>query len=163
MAKATSIKTPSPMTARIVASRGSARLLSAERRAIAGRLPGYFYSTSGDDQIFIHLFASGDAKIPLGDRVVKIEQATNYPWDSRISIKVNTAGKFGLNIRIPSWSNNVRLSINGQPVEGKVLPRAYHELDREMARATRCRSIWRWSRCSSNRIHMSPRTPAGLR
>lgn len=70
-------------------------------------LPGYFYSTRGQD-IYVHLYASGIATIPLPDGgSVTLEQRSNYPWDGDIEIRVKevTGDPQYLYLRIPGWSN----------------------------------------------------------
>ena len=91
-------------------------------------VPGYIYATQGKD-IFVNLYAQGRAKI--GN--VELEQTTDYPWDGKISIRVNKgSGKFAVKLRIPSWlktsptNNNLyyyvdaapapSCSVNGTPV-----------------------------------------------
>jgi DUF1680 family protein len=98
-----------------------ARLLS--------QLPGYFYSTSGDDQISIHLYASNTAEIPLGDRAITLEQTTTYPWHGRIAIKVNTPGKFTLNLRVPDWSRDAKITVNGASQDSASITREWHAGD----------------------------------
>jgi hypothetical protein len=62
-------------------------------------VPGYMYAQQGKD-IYVNLYAQGKAKIGK----VELEQTTNYPWDGKISIRVNKgAGKFAIKLRIPSW------------------------------------------------------------
>ena len=62
-------------------------------------VPGYIYATQGKD-IFVNLYAQGKARV--GN--VELEQTTDYPWDGKISIRVNKGnGKFAIKLRIPSW------------------------------------------------------------
>ncbi|MBC8105831.1 MAG: glycoside hydrolase family 127 protein [Anaerolineae bacterium] len=96
---------------------------------LLAQLPGYFYSTRGDDQIFTHLYASNSAEIPLGDRTIKLEQTTNYPWDGRVAIKVNSAGRFALDLRIPNWSRGAMININGQTHDGSKIDRDWRAGD----------------------------------
>ncbi|CAN5522604.1 glycoside hydrolase family 127 protein [soil metagenome] len=96
---------------------------------LLAQLPGYFYSTVGSDQIFIHLYASNTTEIPLGDRVVTLEQTTNYPWDGRVAIRVNSAGRFTLNLRIPDWSSGATVRLNGQPHDGAAIDRDWRAGD----------------------------------
>ena len=62
-------------------------------------VPGYIYAKQGKD-IFVNLYAQG--KVQIGNIV--LEQATEYPWDGKIRIKVaKGSGKFAIKLRIPSW------------------------------------------------------------
>ena len=70
-------------------------------------LPGYMYAVR-DDEIFVNLYISNTAEIKLNDRPVRFVQSTNYPWDGKISIKINpeVETNFTLKLRIPGWSRN---------------------------------------------------------
>jgi DUF1680 family protein len=70
-------------------------------------VPGYLYATD-DQHIFVNLFASGNASIALGTDSVYLNQQTLYPWDGKIAIEIEKAGKgrFGLRIRVPGWARN---------------------------------------------------------
>ena len=62
-------------------------------------VPGYIYATQGKD-IFVNLYAQGKATV--GN--VELEQTTDYPWDGKVSIRINKGnGKFAIKLRIPSW------------------------------------------------------------
>ncbi len=111
-------------------------------------VPGYVYAL-GDDTLYVNLFAAGDAEIKMGDRTVKMQQETRYPWDGRVKISVDPGApaSFTIKVRIPGWARNealpsdlyrfadrvnqpVKLSVNGKaaPVE---LDKGYATLDRE--------------------------------
>jgi hypothetical protein len=71
-------------------------------------LPGYVYATT-DDGIYVNLFVESRAEIPLGDRRVTLSQATAYPWDGAVKIRVDAVpagGHFALHVRIPGWARN---------------------------------------------------------
>jgi uncharacterized protein len=83
-------------------------------------LPGYFYSTS-DDGIYVHLYDDSELNWHLHDgTALNIVQETNYPWNGKVKLTVTpaTPTEFTLFLRIPGWSlqNNVRL--NGVPIPG---------------------------------------------
>ena len=75
---------------------------------------GYQYAKQGQT-IFVNLFAAGNADIALDPSTgsgqathVKIAQATNYPWDGKVTMTVtpSKAGNFAMNIRVPGWAQN---------------------------------------------------------
>ncbi len=45
-------------------------------------------------------------------------QKTDYPWGGKVTIKVkaDTAVPFRIALRIPRWSRNYKISVNGEPV-----------------------------------------------
>jgi DUF1680 family protein len=105
---------------------------------IARLLPsvtGYMYAQK-DHDIYVNLFATGEAHLKLGHREVVIEQRNNYPWDGDLQFEINPRGseKFGFRIRIPGWAQRqavpgdlyrfeqttageIVIKVNGQPVD----------------------------------------------
>lgn len=77
----------------------------------------YIYGTTEAD-ILVHLYIQSSADIQLGNHAVKLRQQTKYPWEGAIEIEVGLEepAEFGLKLRIPGWSNNVHLAVNGQEV-----------------------------------------------
>ena len=75
-------------------------------------LTGYFYAVR-KDELFVNLYAPGDATISLGGTKIKISQETDYPWAGPIKLKVSpeAPAKFTLNLRLPDWAQ-------GQPMPG---------------------------------------------
>lgn len=93
--------------------------------------PRWAVMTSGDGPV-VNLYASGTAAVKLRDGTeVKLVQETGYPVDDRIALTVFPARKsrFALRLRIPAWSRENALSVNGEPVACK--PGTYAVLDRE--------------------------------
>ena len=95
-------------------------------------VPGYIYAL-GDNALYVNLFVGGSAEIAMGNRTVKVEQETRYPWDGRVKISVdpNQPADFAIKVRIPGWARNeavpgdlyrfvdsrhepVTISVNGQ-------------------------------------------------
>jgi DUF1680 family protein len=96
-------------------------------------LPGYVYSTAGEDVVFAHLYAQGMARLVLGDgRAVGLAQRTRYPWDGTVELEVQAEGELELRLRIPAWCEPgaARLSVNGAPTGVPLVPGAYAALRR---------------------------------
>ncbi len=89
-------------------------------RTIA-QVSGWAYSRS-DRGVWAHLYGSStlDTVLPDG-RPVKLKQETNYPWDGRITITIQSAppGEMSLFLRIPGWAGGADLCVNGKPVPVK--------------------------------------------
>jgi len=85
-------------------------------------LPGYFYSTSGDG-VYVHLYDNSllDWHLENGT-ALKIRQKTNYPWDGATEIVLTPAQptEFTFFVRIPGWSDNAKVSVNGKSIAGAV-------------------------------------------
>ena len=100
-------------------------------------LSGYVYARR-DDELFVNLYAAGQAQLKMQDSEVHIAQRADYPWsgDVAIDLTVSTPAEFTLRLRIPSFAQSrplptdlysyvgggsgaVSLSVNGEdaPVE----------------------------------------------
>jgi len=82
-------------------------------------IPAAFYSTS-DRRLRVNLYGPSqfNGEVP-GVGLVELVQRTSYPVEGRIDIDVKPAqvASFRLELRIPSWSRNSRLTLNGQPID----------------------------------------------
>lgn len=81
-------------------------------------LGDYVYATQGDN-LFVNLYAQGDATATISGNRVKLEQTTEYPWNGKIKLRVTPekSATFTVNVRIPGW------------VEGKPLPSDLYTYD----------------------------------
>lgn len=89
-------------------------------------LDDYVY-TIFQDTVLINQYIDSDAKLALTDGKVEIVQRTNFPWDEQVAfeIKNNSKSQAKIGIRLPGWSAEVEISINGAPVE-LVSEKGYH-------------------------------------
>ena len=84
-------------------------------------MPGYMYAARGDS-VYVNLFAASEAKIPgvqvNGEKTdVKLKVETNYPWDGKVKITVQTPGQFTIKIRRPGWAHGQALpAVDGKPL-----------------------------------------------
>ena len=114
---------------------------------LLAQLPGYFYSTAGDDEIWAHLFAQSEARISLGHETVVIEQRTDYPRGGEIRFCVNQtpAREWTLRVRVPDWARGAQIEIDGQTRE--VEAGEYLEIRRH----------WKSGDCATLTLPMQPR------
>ena len=112
---------------------------------------GFVYAV-GKDEVFVNLYAAGEANITLGaDRTLKLAQQTEYPWDGHIRITVTPATaplETSIALRIPGWaqghpvpsdlytfadakSSAVELKVNGKSAEVTPGKDGYLHLKRE--------------------------------
>lgn len=89
-------------------------------------LDDYVY-TIFQDTVLINQYIDSDAKLALTAGEVEIVQRTNFPWDEQVAfeIKNNSKSQAQIGIRLPGWSAEVEISINGAPVE-LVSEKGYH-------------------------------------
>jgi len=73
-------------------------------------LPGYLYATTPEG-VWVNFFHS--STIETGG--VRLTQTTDYPWsgDVRIRIDQTPARDWSLNVRIPAWSKDTTVRLNG--------------------------------------------------
>lgn len=70
-------------------------------------IPGLVYATHEND-LYVNLFMSNQAKLTVGDKKVEVKQQTGYPWNGQVNIEVNPekTAAFTLKVRIPGWAVN---------------------------------------------------------
>jgi uncharacterized protein len=83
-------------------------------------LPGYFYSTSAEG-VYVHLYDNSEMKwhLPSGNPLT-VRQSTQYPWEGTVEISVTPASpeEFTLFVRIPGWSKQNGVKVNGKEIAG---------------------------------------------
>jgi len=82
-------------------------------------LPGYFYSTS-DEGVYVHLYDNSVMNWRLPDGTAfRIKQETHYPWrgDVKLTVTPEQPSEFTLYVRIPGWSQNSGVHVNGDAVD----------------------------------------------
>jgi len=110
----------------------------------------YAYASDGEN-VFVNLFMGSAAQIPVKAGKVKLTQTTHYPWNGklRIVIEPERTAKFGVNIRIPGWTqgrpiasdlyrfaggrNNAEISLklNGKAIKNPTLHKGYARINRK--------------------------------
>ena len=87
----------------------------------------------GENEIFINLYSQLSASVKLNQKnKVTIYQKTNYPESEQIEITIQPEKpeNFTLALRIPAWSNQTSVAVNGIPVEN-IQPGSYLKIIRE--------------------------------
>ncbi len=98
----------------------------ARLRASVGQ---YFYEVDGDT-VYANLFNTNNAELEVGGQNVKISQTTNYPWDGNVTFAINGSVTFRLALRIPGWSREHQLLLNGKPADAKMV-KGYAIIERQ--------------------------------
>lgn len=74
----------------------------------------YMYSI-GEKGLYINMYGGNKLNTQLHDGTkLKLEQATNYPWDGKITVPINetVAKPVNIYLRIPGWCKSYTLKIN---------------------------------------------------
>lgn len=82
-------------------------------------IPEIAVQAAGSD-IFINLYNQSKSVIELSNKNrITLSQQTDYPLSGHIEITVHTvkAGQFTINLRIPLWSSETKIQVNGSPME----------------------------------------------
>jgi DUF1680 family protein len=95
----------------------------------------YMYGVA-KDAIAVHLYGDSTARLEVAGGAVHLTQTSRYPWDGAVTVAVrlDAPTRFTLHLRIPGWSRNARLSVNGETVDlGSVMQDGYAALARVWA------------------------------
>ena len=93
----------------------------------------YIYATSEED-LAVHLYISGQARMNWRGQQVTITQQTRYPWDGQVTLrlKMDRPDTFGLKLRLPGWCRSAQVWVNGQVLNTSgLVERGYLRLLRE--------------------------------
>ncbi len=73
-------------------------------------LPGYIYATT-NQSVYANLFMQNHAEFIFGEKHLKIDQKTDYPWGGTVEFTLHPeeAMTFNLKIRIPGWAENTAI------------------------------------------------------
>jgi len=93
-------------------------------------IPGYMYTIS-EEGIWVHLYGENEAKIPWGDKEIKLIEKTNYPWEGNIEFEIKTEGEYKIFLRIPSWAKGYTIKINGNKINTKEVKNGYIEMENQ--------------------------------
>lgn len=122
-----------------------------------------------DNGIAAAIYGSCKASVKVEDgKLVEIVEETNYPFEESIKFTVHTSGKvtFPLYLRIPSWTNNPSVVINGKKIMADLVAGKYVRLEREWKRGDQVvlnipmklsQSVWHVNQ-DSRSIHYGPLT-----
>ena len=93
---------------------------------------GYMFSKTYT-ALYVHLYADSTMETKIGNRLVRLVQKTEYPWEGDVVISVHSerAGNFSLALRIPSWCRRTKIKINGKTLDhGPSIRRGYAHIKR---------------------------------
>ena len=89
---------------------------------------------TADNGVAAAIYGACEAKVRVANgQEVEIIEETNYPFEESIKFTVNTTKKvvFPFYLRIPSWTKNPSITINGKPVQIDFEDGNYARIERE--------------------------------
>lgn len=110
------------------------------------------YATPDNGMAFV-MYAACTADVKVADnKKVTVTETTNYPFDENITITIDKGKvEFPLYLRIPTWTKNAEVYVNGEkqtvtPVSGKYycISREWKKGDRVSLRVPMSLSMRRW-------------------
>jgi hypothetical protein len=108
---------------------------------LVAAIGAYMYAVS-EHAVAVHLYGDSTARLDVAGRPVRLNQTSRYPWDGAvaITIEVEAPTRFTLYLRIPGWSRDAALTINGETVDlANVVERGYAAITRDWARGDEVR------------------------
>jgi uncharacterized protein len=78
----------------------------------------YMASTDHQGGVQLHQYTDADVELPTANGTVGFSVRTRYPWAGTVEIQITESGatKWELSLRIPAWTNESRLTVNGEDV-----------------------------------------------
>jgi hypothetical protein len=96
------------------------------------------WMASADDGLAAAAYSPSEVRAKVRGAEVSIVETTDYPFRDRVSLVVSPAAplRFPLHLRIPAWTADPVITVNGARIEG-IQPGAYHHIDREWRKGDR--------------------------
>lgn len=84
-------------------------------------IPRVAYRTPSVARLDINLFIPSEATVKLGKRSIRLRQETSYPEEGVVAISVmpDKPVQADIALRIPAWSKQAEVAVNGEKIEAK--------------------------------------------
>jgi DUF1680 family protein len=92
----------------------------------------YIYSQN-EHEVAVHLYVQGTVQLNIQGQTVTLRQQTQYPWSGQVmfSVELEEPKAFALRLRIPGWSSEATLLVNGEPIDVRALSKdGYAKIER---------------------------------
>jgi hypothetical protein len=102
-------------------------------RRIISELPSLVYYKS-DGGIAVNLYAQSKAELELDEDVsLTVRQETDYPSSGVATFYIDPSKQavFPLRLRIPRWAQNMKIAVNGNPVDGEIQSGTFFTINRK--------------------------------
>jgi len=87
----------------------------------------HYQATVAGDTLYVQQYAGAAIRAPLTGGVLDLDVSTAYPWDGavQLAVRVAPAADCALALRIPAWSPDVFVRLNGEAVRPDRRPDGY--------------------------------------
>ncbi|WP_211749268.1 beta-L-arabinofuranosidase domain-containing protein [Paenibacillus sp. Marseille-Q4541] len=85
---------------------------------------GSYIFTSSDDTLYTHLYIGNETQVALGSSKATIKLTSELPWNGLAGLQMETVegdGLFTLAVRVPSWSEQISFTLNGEKVTADLI------------------------------------------
>ncbi|MBQ6254473.1 MAG: glycoside hydrolase family 127 protein [Bacteroidales bacterium] len=95
---------------------------------------GFLYAESGK-ALWVNQYMCNEARVSIAGKPVRVQEKTTFPWDGDVALRLNMDKpvKGEIRLRVPSWSRDYSLSVNGNMVNDAPMDKGYAVLAREWA------------------------------
>jgi DUF1680 family protein len=89
-------------------------------------LGNYLYSTS-ENTLYIHQYIGSTLDCMMDGIHVKVNQESQFPWQGKVKLRISSSKNYNFNLylRIPKWSQNTEIEINGEGYNCNSKPGTY--------------------------------------
>ena len=103
-------------------------------RAMPNYIAGMWMQNDAGQPV-IAMYGPSSAKYNIAGKTLKISQQTQYPFEEQIVLKLSMEQYIStkLTIRIPKWTNNATVTINGKPLAKAIVPGNFYSIERTFA------------------------------
>jgi DUF1680 family protein len=87
---------------------------------------------TADDGVSVALFVPSEVRFQHAGATVLLRQSTGFPEEDTTTLTVNLdrPTEFTLRIRVPQWTEGMRVRLNGEPVQAACVPGTWAEVAR---------------------------------
>jgi hypothetical protein len=95
-------------------------------------LGGYAYAVS-EGALWVNLYVQSSLKTTISSQPVELQVTTDYPWDGTVKLAPQVTGqkRFEMRLRMPGWSREASVTVNGSKVQSPVIEKGYAVLTRD--------------------------------
>jgi uncharacterized protein len=78
----------------------------------------HYLATTTGDTLYLHQFTGAELAVPLAGGTLAVAVSADLPWSGEVAVRVTGApdAACGLAIRVPSWTREPHLRVNGEQV-----------------------------------------------